>query len=80
MIEMFISCRKLKDLDVIGKSDPYWQVYIKNDSRSEWMLVGKTDVVENNLNPDFSTPLQINYYFEKDQEIRFEVYDKDGSK
>ena len=54
---------------------------MKHDERSSWVMVGKTDTVINNLNPDFSTPITIDYYFEKTQKIRFEVYDQDqGSK
>lgn len=80
-IQLFISCRKLKDLDFIGKSDPFCEVYLKNDERSPWIMVMKTDTVMNNLNPDFSTPVTLDYCFEKAQLIRFEVYDQDvGSK
>ena len=80
MIQLFISCRNLKNLDIIGKSDPFWEVFIKNDSRSDWIKIGKTDTVTNSLNPDFATPIMINYFFEKDQQIRFEVYDLDPSR
>lgn len=76
-LQLFISCRNLKDMDFIGKSDPFCQVYIKNDNRSQWIRVGRTDTVVNSLNPDFAEPITIQYYFEKDQEIRFEVYDDD---
>jgi hypothetical protein len=40
----------------------------------------KTDTVVNNLNPDFSTPVTLDYHFEKAQLIRFEVYDQDAGK
>ena len=79
-VQLFISCRNLKNLDIIGKSDPYCEIYLKNDSRSKWIKIGKTDTVMNSLNPDFATPITISYYFEKDQEIRFEVYDLDPSR
>lgn len=79
-IMLFISCRALKDLDYIGKSDPYCQVFLKNDERSPWQKIAKTDTVENNLNPDFSTPIIVEYFFEKTQLIRFEVWDQDPSR
>jgi len=79
-IQLYISCRKLKDLDYIGKSDPYCQVWLKNDERSSWAMVGKTETIQNNLNPVFSTPITIDYYFEKNQEIKFEVLDEDSSR
>ncbi|CAI2364003.1 unnamed protein product [Moneuplotes crassus] len=79
-LQLFISCRKLKDLDIISKSDPFVEVYLKNDERSSWMLVGKTETIQNNLNPDFSTPIILDYFFEKTQDIRFEVYDQDPTR
>jgi hypothetical protein len=30
------------------------------------MLIGETELVNNNLNPDFSKPLEMNYTFEKE--------------
>ena len=79
-IELFLSCRNLKDLDVIGKSDPWCIVFIKNDKRSDWTYVGKTEIVKESLNPDWAKSFVIDYYFEKNQEIRFEVYDEDDSR
>ena len=79
-IQLFISCRNLKDLDIISKSDPFVEVWLKNDERSSWVKVAQTETINNNLNPDFSTPIPIDYYFEKIQEIRFEVYDQDPSR
>ena len=78
-IELFVSWRKLKDLDYAGKSDPVCHVYVKNDSRSEWIFVGMTEVIQDCLEPDFTTSIKSHYYFEKNQEIRFEIYDDDGS-
>jgi hypothetical protein len=65
-------------MDYVGKSDPYCEVHVKNDERSEWVKIGKTDTLINNLNPDFTTPITVHYYFEKIQQIKFKVYDKDG--
>lgn len=41
------------------------------------MPIGKTEVIQNNLNPDFSKSFEIDYYFEKEQTIKFKVYDVD---
>ena len=41
-------------------------------------MIMKTDTVVNNLNPDFSTPVTLDYQFEKAQILRFEVYDQDA--
>jgi copine 5/8/9 len=64
-------------MDFIGKSDPYCKVYLKNDERSPWVMISRTETVRESLSPEFSTPITIDYYFEKNQEIRFEIWDED---
>ena len=32
---------------------------------NNWKLLGKTETMKNNLNPDFTKEFNINYYFEK---------------
>ena len=46
---------------------------------AEWMKIGQTERVTNNLNPDFSQQIETLYFFEKEQHLRFEVYDIDLS-
>ena len=55
-------------------------MFVKNDKRSEWTLIGQTEVCKESLNPDWAESFLVDYYFEKNQEIRFEVYDDDGGK
>jgi len=33
----------------------------------------------NNLNPDFLKFFKVNYYFEKNQFVRFEIYEQDDN-
>ncbi len=54
-------------------------VYLKDKDSQNWSLIGKTEVVKNNLNPDFSTPVECDYYFEREQFVKFTVNDSDGS-
>lgn len=75
---MFLSCRNLKNLDVLSKSDPQIEVYTKDRTIVNWALIGRTEVVNNNLNPDFSTFVECDYYFEREQQIKFIVYDIDS--
>jgi len=79
MLELSISCRDLKDLDWIGKSDPFVQVFIKTVSRgnTKMELVGQTEIVENNLNPNFKTPVIAPYHFEEEQTVLLQVWDAD---
>lgn len=48
------------------------------DKNSNWKLVGKTERINNNLNPDFTTFIECDYFFEKEQFLRFMVYDIDN--
>ena len=48
-VELSISCNRLKDLDHFSKSDP--AVFLYEKKNSEWVKLGRTEVIENNLNP-----------------------------
>ena len=74
-VELYLSCRKLKDLDFIGKSDPQVKVFIQN--QGHWVPLGQTERILDNLNPDFKTTIKVDYMFETKQPLRFEVYDVD---
>ncbi|KAF2073917.1 hypothetical protein CYY_004771 [Polysphondylium violaceum] len=74
-IELRIKCRNLKDKDVLSKSDP--QVFLIEERLGEWHLVGSTEKVKNNLNPDFAQPIKIDYHFERVQYLNFVVIDID---
>ena len=81
-ITLHISCRNLADLDIITVSDPVCHVYINTTgyNQDEWVLYGKTEQIENNLNPDFVTYFEMDYYFEKIQKIKIEVFDVDPTR
>ena len=34
--------------------------------------------MKNNLNPEFAKTFEFDYYFERDQNMKVEVYDDDG--
>ena len=48
-VELSISCTNLKDMDVFSKSDPVVFLYEKRGR--EWQKLGRTEVIDNNLNP-----------------------------
>ena len=75
-VEIFVSGRKLKNLDVMSKSDPQCKVYEMIDNR--WILRGQTETIKDNLNPDFTTKISLPYYFEKTQQLKFEMLDIDS--
>ena len=76
-LNLYVSARKLKDLDVMSKSDPCCALYeYKNNN---WVKIGQTERIKDNLNPDFEQALTVAYFFEKLQKLRFEIIDDDGS-
>ena len=76
-VDLFISARKLKDMDVFTKSDPFCKVFIRNGISQNWTPLGQTETIDHNLNPDFTTSFTIEYFFEKEQFLKFELYDQD---
>ena len=52
-VEIFVSCRDLKNLDTFSKSDPIVKIFMKNEKTKQWMPIGETERVMNNLNPNF---------------------------
>ena len=75
-INLMISGRKLKDLDVMSKSDPVCILYEKVNG--QWSKIGTTEQIKNNLNPDFTKAFEMSYFFERNQEVRFLMIDGDG--
>jgi hypothetical protein len=70
----------LRNRDNIGKSDPYFKIYLKNNERSSWTILDQTETIRESLNLEFSTPMTLDYYFEKTQQIRFELWDQNPNK
>ena len=78
-IELFISCRKLKNKDTMSKSDPKVKAYLQvGEDNNHTILVGETEEIKDNLNPDFKTTIKVDYIFESKQVIKFTVFDEDG--
>jgi len=78
-VEIHISCRKLLDLDTFSKSDPLAVLFVYDKSLKKWKEYGRTEVIMNNLNPDFAKSFVMDYFFEEIQKLRFEVYDVDSN-
>jgi len=74
-----ISARKLEDKDVIGSSDPYVKVYLKEDGSSEVSL-GKTATKTDNENPDFTDLFEFTYNKDKNPKLRFLLLDEDDNR
>ncbi len=64
-------------MDVFSKSDPYVKVYFKRAPNQPFFLLGRTETIDNNLNPNFKKSFLVDYIFEARQELKFEVMDED---
>ncbi len=53
-VELSISCTNLKDLDYFSKSDPVVFLYEQRGAK-RWDKIGRTEVIDNNLNPRVRT-------------------------
>lgn len=77
LIEMTLSCRDLPNMDVLSKSDPYCIVQMKEFWQDRFFEVGRTEKINDNLNPEWVKKFLINYNFETVQKMRFEIWDVD---
>lgn len=71
-IELQFACRELVDLDVISKTDPFLIVSVFE--RDVWKTLGQTEVIYNDLNPQFKTSFKLDFYFEKVQPFKVQAY------
>ena len=46
----------------------------------KWVQIGQTEIIQDSLNPKFSTPIIIDYHFEEIQVLQLEVWDEDDKK
>ena len=63
----------------MSKSDPMCVVYVQQRSTQAWKEHGRTEVLQNTLNPDFATKILIGYRFEEQQKLKFKIFDIDSS-
>jgi len=77
-VEISISCSQLEDMDVFSKSDPFCVLYVKDSKSKQWHCFGKTETIDNTLEPHFEKKFILTYKFEERQLLKFEVYDSDS--
>jgi len=78
-VEVSIRCNDLEDMDVFSKSDPFCVLYTKNPKNTQWVCLGKTETIDNTLDPQFEKKFVLQYKFEERQMLRFDVYDSDSA-
>uniref|UniRef100_A0A669DS32 Copine VIII n=1 Tax=Oreochromis niloticus TaxID=8128 RepID=A0A669DS32_ORENI len=72
-VELTVSCRNLLDRDTFSKSDPICVLYTQGIANREWREFGRTEVIDNTLNPDFVRKFILDYFFEERQNLRFDL-------
>jgi copine 5/8/9 len=77
-VEIAVSCRNLLDMDITSKSDPMCVLYVKQFASEAWREYGRSEVIWDNLNPDFVKKFVMDYFFEESQKLKFELYDVDS--
>ncbi|XP_064354320.1 copine-5 [Dromaius novaehollandiae] len=77
-VELTVSCRRLLDKDTFSKSDPLCVLYTQGTESKQWREFGRTEVIDNTLNPDFVRKFVLDYFFEEKQNLRFDLYDVDS--
>ncbi|KAJ7998892.1 hypothetical protein DPEC_G00209690 [Dallia pectoralis] len=68
----------LLDKDTFSKSDPLCVLYTQGVETKQWREFGRTEVIDNTLNPDFVRKYILDYFFEEKQNLRFDLYDVDS--
>uniref|UniRef100_A0A0N5A400 C2 domain-containing protein n=1 Tax=Parastrongyloides trichosuri TaxID=131310 RepID=A0A0N5A400_PARTI len=73
-----ISAKNIRDDATDAVPDPYCIVSLSESGgcKRGYQEIGKTEVIWNCLNPEWSTKIKLDYKFSERQRLMFEVYDK----
>uniref|UniRef100_A0A0K0EP16 C2 domain-containing protein n=1 Tax=Strongyloides stercoralis TaxID=6248 RepID=A0A0K0EP16_STRER len=73
-----ISAKNIRDDASDAVPDPYCIVSLSESGASKkgYQEIGRTEVIWNCLNPEWSTKIKLDYKFSERQRLMFEVYDK----
>ena len=64
-------------MDILSKSDPQVYVFKQNVDEGKWHEIGRTEMINDNLNPKFAKAIITTFKFEEQQRLRFVVIDVD---
>ena len=71
-------CENLPNMDTMSYSDPFCVLF--KQSGNMWQQIGKTEIIHDNLNPEFVTKTMVDFHFEQQEVFKVEVYDSDDDK
>ena len=75
-VDVFVEAHNLVDLDFLTVSDPMCSLKTRpcNFENANWTRVGETEVIDNNLNPEWIRHFNVKYIFHKDLDLCFQVW------
>ena len=75
-MQLFVEGRDLVDMDFFKVSDPFCTLKTKeaNLPYAVYRAAGETEIIDNNLNPRWVKHFTTQYIFNKDTELKFEVW------
>uniref|UniRef100_A0AAR2JMJ7 C2 domain-containing protein n=1 Tax=Pygocentrus nattereri TaxID=42514 RepID=A0AAR2JMJ7_PYGNA len=76
-VEISVSCR----YGALLEPNPHYSLcilYTQGVESKQWREFGRTEVIDNTLNPDFVRKYILDYFFEEKQNLRFDIYDIDS--
>lgn len=62
-VELLFAGRKLRDLDVFSKSDPFLKLYMQKNYLGNMEEIGRTETYKNDNNPNWNQKIEVQYYF-----------------
>lgn len=76
--EFYLSATDLPKGDLFSESDPFCEVFFQNATTGPLMVMGKTEVIDNNKSPNWTKQFKFEYHFHENQRIVIRVYDQDS--
>ena len=77
-LQLRIAGKQLKDLDWFSKSDPVCLLEEWDHELRSWRVRGQTERIDDNLDPVFERPLELNLREDGSQLVKLTMWDDDG--
>ena len=74
-VQLSVSCSSLLNKDTFSKSDPVCILFEKRSGK--WAELDRTEMIHNNLNPQWQKKFTLDYNPQVPQDVKFEIYDWD---
>uniref|UniRef100_A0A915PS46 C2 domain-containing protein n=1 Tax=Setaria digitata TaxID=48799 RepID=A0A915PS46_9BILA len=79
-IVLSFRAKNLLDRDIFSKSDPMCVIFLSTGplNKNYYREYARTEVIHNSLNPEWTERIEVEYFFEEIQPMKFEIYDIDS--